>query len=172
MEDMITKSDLRGHSVQFSHSVVSESSRRHGLQHPRLPCPSPTPRACSDSCPLSRWCHPTISSSVVPFASCLQSFPASGSFPRSQCFTSGGQSIGISASASVLPMNIQDWIVCSNPFCIVCCPWGHWKAKWQQVAPVFIRIKKWLYQLQPELCRCHPSELAPFQWVNILPPSP
>ena len=81
----------------------------HGLQHTRLPCPSPTPEACSDSCPLSWWCHPTISSSVVPFSSCPQSFPASGSFPMSQFFASGGQSIGISASASVLPMNIQDW---------------------------------------------------------------
>ena len=77
---------------------------------PRLPCPSPTPGAYSNSCPSSRWCHPTISSSVVPFSSCLQSFPASGSFPiQSQFFTSGGQSIGVSASASVLPMNIQDW---------------------------------------------------------------
>ena len=81
----------------------------HGLQHPRLPCPSPTPRACSSSCPLSRWCHPIISSSVIPFSSCLQSFLASGSFQMSQFFTSGGQSIGVSASASVLPMNIQDW---------------------------------------------------------------
>ena len=80
-----------------------------GLQHPRLPCPSPTPRACSSSCPLSRWCHPTISSSALLFSSCLQSFPASGSFPMSQFFTSGGQSIGVSALASVLPMNIQDW---------------------------------------------------------------
>ena len=77
---------------------------------PRLPCPSPTPGAYSNSCPSSRWCHPTISSSVVPFSSCLQSFPASGSFSiQSQFFTSGGQSIGVSASASVLPMNIQDW---------------------------------------------------------------
>ena len=76
-------------------------------------------------------------------------------------------------SFSISPsMNIQDWIVCSNPFCIVCCPWGHWRAKRQWVVPVFIRIKKWLYQLQPELCWCHLSELAPFQWVNILPPSP
>ena len=81
----------------------------HGLQHTRLPCPSPTPRACSNSCPLSWWCHPTISSSVVPFSSCLQSFPASGSFPMNQFFTLGGQSIGASASASVLPMSIQDW---------------------------------------------------------------
>ena len=93
--------------IQFSHSVVSDSLRPHGLQHTRSPCPSPTPGVHSDSCPLSRWCHPTISSLVVPFL-CLQSFPASGSFPMSQFFTSGGQSIGFSASASVLPMNIQD----------------------------------------------------------------
>ena len=79
------------------------------MQHARLPCLSPTPRACSNSCPLSQWCHPTISSSVVPFSSCLQSFPASGSFPMSQFFAWGGQSIGVSASASVLPVNIQDW---------------------------------------------------------------
>ena len=82
----------------------------HGLQHARLPCPSPTPRAYSNTCPLSQWCHPTVSSSVVPFSSCLQSFPASESFPMSQFFTSGDQNIGVSASASVLPMNIQDWI--------------------------------------------------------------
>ena len=94
-------------SVQFSHSVVFDSLRPHGLQHARLPCPSPTPRAYSNSCPLSQWCHPTISSSVVPFCSHLWSFPASGSFPMSQFFTSGGQSIGVSASASVLPMNIR-----------------------------------------------------------------
>ena len=98
-------------TVQFSRSIVSDSLEPHGLQHARLPCPSPTPRACSNSCPLSRWCHPTISSSVVPFSSCLQSFPASGSFPVSQFFISGGQSIGVSASASVLPMNIQDWFL-------------------------------------------------------------
>ena len=96
-------------SVQFSRSVVSTSLRPHGLQHPRLPCPSPTPWACSNPCPSSRWCHPTTSSSVVPFSPCLQFFPASGSFPRSQFFTSGGQCIGVSASASVLPVNIQDW---------------------------------------------------------------
>jgi len=96
-------------SIQFSHSVVFDSLRPHELQHARLPCPSPTPGACSDSCPLSPWCHPTISSSVVPFLSRLQSFPASGSFSISQFFTSGGQSIGVSASVSVLPMNIQDW---------------------------------------------------------------
>ena len=96
-------------SVQFSHSVVSDSLRPHGLQHARLPCPSPTPRVYSNSCPSSQWCYPTISSSVVPFSTCLQSFPASGSFPMSQFFASSGQSIGLSASASVLPMNIQDW---------------------------------------------------------------
>ena len=88
---------------------VSDSLRPQGLQHTRLPCPSSSPGACSNSCPLCQWCHPTISSSVVPFSSCLQSFPASGSFPIGQFFTSGGQSIGASASASVLLMNIQDW---------------------------------------------------------------
>ena len=96
-------------SVQFSHSVMSDSLQPHGLQHARPPCPSPTPRACSNSCPLSQWCHPIISSCVVPFSFCLQSFPASRSFQMSQFFASGGQSIGVSASASVLPMNIQDW---------------------------------------------------------------
>ena len=93
----------------FSRSVVSDSLWPHGLQYARLPCPLPTPGACSNSCPSSRWCHPTISSSVVPFSSCLQSFPASGSFLMSQFFASGGQSIGASASALVFQMNIQDW---------------------------------------------------------------
>ena len=96
-------------SVQFRHSVMSDSLWPHRLQHARLPCPSPTPRTYSNSCPSSWWCHPKISSSVIPFSSRLQSFPASGSFPVSQFFTSGGQNIGASASASVLPMNIQDW---------------------------------------------------------------
>ena len=96
-------------SVQISCSVVSDSLRPHGLQHTRPPCPSPTPRVYPNSCPLSQRSHPTISSSVIPFSSCPQSFPASGSFQRSQFFASGGQSIGVSASASVLPMNIQDW---------------------------------------------------------------
>ena len=96
-------------SVQFSCSAMSDSLWPHGLQHSRLPCPSPTPRVCWNSCPLSQWCHPTISSSVIPFSSCPQSFAASGSFPMSQFITSGGQSIGVSASASVLPMNIYDW---------------------------------------------------------------
>ena len=96
-------------AVQFSRSVVSDSLRPHRLQLTRLPCPSPVPGAHSNSCPLSQWCHPTISSSVIPFSSCLQSFPASGSSQMSQLFASGGQSVGISASASLLPMNIQDW---------------------------------------------------------------
>ena len=95
--------------LQFSHSVMSDSLRLYGLQHARLPCPSPTPGACSNSCPLSQWYHQTISSSLIPFCSCLQSFPASGSFPMSQFFASGGQSIGTSALASDLPMNVQDW---------------------------------------------------------------
>ena len=95
-------------SLQLSCSVMSDSLQPRGLKCAKLPCPSPTPGACSNSCPSSRWCHPTISSSVVPFSR-LQSFPTSGSSPRSQFFTSGGQSIGVSASASVLPMNIQDW---------------------------------------------------------------
>ena len=98
-------------TVQISsiHSVMSNSLQLHGLEHARLPCPTVTPRTCSNSWSLSWWCHPTISSSAVPFSSCLQSFPASGSFPVSQFFTSGGQSIGASALASVFPMKIQDW---------------------------------------------------------------
>ena len=97
-------------SLHFSRSVVSDSLRPHESQHARPHCPSPTPRVHSNSCPSTRWCHPAISSSVIPFSSCPQPLPASGSFPMSQLFTWGGQSIGVSASASVLPMNIQDWI--------------------------------------------------------------
>ena len=104
-------------SVQFSHSVMSNSLQPHGLQHTGLPCPSSTPGACLNSCPSSWWYHPTLSSSVVPFSH-LKSFPVSGSFPMSQFLTSGGQSIGISASASVLPMNIQDWFPLGLTGCI------------------------------------------------------
>ena len=100
---------LKNCSIQVSHLVVSDSLWPHGLQHTRLTCLSPTPGACSNSRPSSRWCHPTISSSVIPFSSCLQSFSASGSFPGSRLCASGGQRIGLSASASVLPMNIKDW---------------------------------------------------------------
>ena len=96
-------------SLHFSHSVLSDFLRPHELQHTRPPCPSPSPGACSNSCPLIWRYHPTISSSVVPFSSCPQSFPASWSFPMRQLFLSGGQNIGVSASASILPMNIQDW---------------------------------------------------------------
>ena len=96
-------------AVQLSRSVMSNSLWPHGLKHARTPCQSPIPRVYSNSCPLSWWCHPNISSSVVPFSSCPQSFPESESFQMSQFFTSGGQSIGVSALASVLPMNIQDW---------------------------------------------------------------
>ena len=96
-------------SVQFSRSVVSDSLWPHEPQHARPPCPSPTPGAHPNPCPLSRWCHPTISSSIIPFSSCLQSSPASRSFRMSQLFASGGQSPGVSASASVPPMNTQDW---------------------------------------------------------------
>ena len=96
-------------SVQFSHSVVFDSLRPHESQHTRPPYPSPTPGVYPNSCPSSWWCHPAISSSVVPFSSCPQSLPASGSFPMSQLFAWGSQSIGVSASALVLPMNTQDW---------------------------------------------------------------
>ena len=103
--------------VQFC-SVVSDSLWPRGLKHTRPSCPSPTPRVYSNSCLLSRWCHPTLSSSVIPFSSCPQSFPASGSFQMSQLFASGGQSIGVSASTSVLPMNIQDWFPLGWAGCI------------------------------------------------------
>ena len=97
------------HYLQFSHSVISDSLRPHESQHARSPYPSPPPRVYTNSCPLSRWCHPAISSSVVPFSPCPQSLPASGSFPMSQLFPWGGQNIGVSVSSSVLPMNTQDW---------------------------------------------------------------
>ena len=118
----VTKEAIQFSSLQFSRSVMSDIWRPHGLQHARLPCPSPAPRAYSNSCPLSQWCHPTISSSVIPFSSHLQSFPASGSFPVSQFFASGGQRIGVSASASVLPMTIQDLFTLGLTGWTPCCP--------------------------------------------------
>ena len=108
----------RHFSVQFSHSAMSDFLWPHGLQHARIPCPSPSPRDCSNSCPLSQWCHPTISSSVIPFSSWIQSFPASEYFPMSQFFTEDGQSIGASPSASVFPMNLPDWFP-SGLFCLI-----------------------------------------------------
>ena len=108
---LITRSNLSVKliSFQFSHSVMSDSSRPHEPQYARPPCPSPTPRVHPNPCPLNGWCHPTISSSIIPFSSCPQSFPASGSFQISQLFASGGQSIGVSAPTLVPPMNTQDW---------------------------------------------------------------
>ena len=114
---------------QFSHSVMSDSLGPHGLQYTRPPYPSPTPRVYSNSCPVSQWCHPIISSFLVPFCSHLQSFPASGSFQMSQFFTSGGQSIAVPASASVLPMNIQENKVCH---CFHCFPISAMKG-WNQM---------------------------------------
>ena len=105
----IEKESVAKFNSQFSCSVLLDYLQPHESQHSRPPCPSPTPGVYSNSCPLSQWCHPVISASVVPFSSCPQSLPASESFPMSQCFAWGGQSIGISASASVLPMNTQDW---------------------------------------------------------------
>ena len=112
MHSLVQEVQVKWHfwiSAQFSHSVVSNSLQSHELQHVRPPCPSPTPGAFSNSHPLSWWCHQTTSSFVIPFSPCIQSFPASGSYPMSQFFASGGQSIGASASALVLPMNIQGW---------------------------------------------------------------
>ena len=109
LKRLSSNSSLVCMSVQYSHSVVSDYLRPHEPQHARPPCPSPTPGVHPNPCPLNQWCHPTISSSVFPFSSCPQSFPVSGSFPMSQLFSSGGQSIGVLVSASVLPINTQDW---------------------------------------------------------------
>ena len=109
-------------SVHFSRAVMPDSLWPHGLQHASLPCPSPTPEVYSNSCPLSPWCHPTISSSVIPFSSHLQSFPASGAFPVSQFFPSNGQIIGASASASVLPINTQEWFPLELTVWSLCSP--------------------------------------------------
>ena len=109
MGNLHNLTELLSYTVQFSSSVVSDSLQTHGSQHAKPPCPSPTPGVYSNSCPSCWWCHPTISSSVIPFISCLQSFPAWASFQMSQLFSSGGQSTGVSASTSVLPMNTQDW---------------------------------------------------------------
>ena len=109
LKNLLQQNSVQFSSAQFSLSVVSDSLQPHGLQHARPPCPSSTLRVYSNSCPLIQWCHPTILYSAIPFSSCPQPFPASGSFPMSQLFASGGQSIGISASTSVLSMNTQDW---------------------------------------------------------------
>ena len=137
---------------QFNHSVVSNSLQLHGLRHARLPCPSPSPGAWSNSCPSSWWCHPTISSSVSPFSYCLQSFPASGSFPRSQFYSSGGQSIGVLASESILPMNIQDWFPLGLTGLISLHPYGR---KWRRTKKPLdeserVEWKSWLKTQQSE----------------------
>ena len=134
-------------SVQFSLSVVFNSLWPHGLQHTRLSCPSATPGAYSNPCPLSQWCHPAISSSVIPFSSCLQSFPASGPFPMSQFFALAGQSVGASASASVLPMNIQDW-----EFFSLYCPF-HSTSPSHKVSDLLVR--QLIYFLSPHLPCLH-----------------
>ena len=136
-------------SVQFSHSIVSDSLRPHEPQHARPPCPSTTTRIYSNSCPLSWWCHPTISSSVIPFSSCLQSFPALGSFPMSQFFASGGYSIGVSASAAVLPTNIQAWF----PLGLI----GLFSLWSKGFSKVFSRTTVWKYQF---------FSTQPFLWSN------
>ena len=140
-------------SVHFSRSVMSDPLWPHESQHARPPCPSPTPGVYSKSCPLSRWCHPAISSSVIPFSSCLQSLPASGSFPMSQLFASGGQSIGVSALASVLPMNTQDW----SPL-----GWTGWiSLQSKGLSNVFSNTTVWKHQFfgdQPPLWSNSPSQ--------------
>ena len=137
-------------SVQFSHSVMSDSLWPHGLQHARLPCPSPIPRAYSNPCPLSWWCHPTISFSVVPFSSCPQSLPASGSFPMSLFFTLGSQSIGVSASASVLPMNIQDWFPSGWTGWISCSPRDSQESSpTPQIKNIIFSVLSFLYRPTP-----------------------
>ena len=135
-------------SVQFSRSVVSDSLRPHESQYTRPPCPSPTPRVYSNPCPSSWWCHPTISSSVVPFSSCPQFIPASGSFPMSQLFASGGQSTGVSTSASDLPMNTQDWSPLGRTGWISLqskgpSDWGHWNSEQVSEPEIHIYEPSW-----------------------------
>ena len=155
-------------SVQFTHSVMSNSLWPHGLQHARPPCPSPTPGVNPNSCPSSQWCHPTVSSSVVPFSSCLQSFPASESFQMSQLCASGDQSIGVSASTSALPMNIQDW----SPLGWI---WIHsythkWLNKWMREISVSEEFQK--TYVDTELSRRGRITPTPSMWaahVDFLP---
>ena len=143
---------LRRLPVQLSCSVLSDSLWPHGLLHARLPCPSPTPEACSNPCPLSRWCHPT---SVVPFSFCLWSFLASGSFPASQFFTPGGQSIGVSASASVLPMKNQDWFPLG---------WTHWISLHHGISNFLAALVHVLYPRS--ICNFKNLSLCSWSWNN------
>ena len=166
-------------SVQFSRSVMSNSLRPHGRQHTRPPCPSPTPGVHPNPCPLSRWCHPTISSSVIPFSSRPQSFPASGSFPMSQLFASGGQSVG--SSASILPMTIQDWFWSWNSNTLAtCCKelthlkreegddrgWDGWMASLTQWTWVLVDSGTW-WTGRPACCGSWDhKELDTTEWLN------
>ena len=138
---------LEDSSVQFSHSVVSDSLRPHGLQHARPPCPSTTPGVYSNSCPLSRWCHPSISSSVIPFSSCLQSFPASGSLQMRQLFISGGQSVGVSAKTSVLPMNILREHLPLTKCYMRTCPLHKQYWKTMKISPVLLQVHDMFYSV-------------------------
>ena len=144
-------------SVQFSHSVVSDSLRPHELQHVRPPCPSPSPGVYSNSCPLSLWCHPTVSSTVIPF-SCLQSFPASGSFQMSQFFASGGQRIGVSASAPVLPMNIHGWFSLGRT---------GWKFRNTHIESNMLKASSALLPLSPTLI-LHANDANPSAYLTIV----
>ena len=156
-------SNLTFHQVQFSCSVMSDCLRSHGLQHARLPCPSPTPRVYSNSCPYSWWCHPTISSSVVPFSSCLRSFPASGFFQMSQFFTSGGQNIGVSASASVLSLCFQDWFPLGLTGFISLLPKGLSRVSYSTVQ------KHQFFDIQPSLWSSSPicTWLLEKSWLRL-----
>ena len=154
MNDMQPSSHVKITSVQFSHSVVSDSLPPHEPQHKRPPCASPTPGGHPNPCPLSRWCHPTISSSVAPSSSCPHSFPASGSFQMSQFFASGNQSIGVSASASVLPMTIQDWF----PI---------WRRKWQPT-PVLLPGKSRGWRSLVGYSPWGRKESDTTEWLNFL----
>ena len=143
------------YSSQFSYSFMTNSLRPHGLYHASPPCPSPSPRACSNSCPWSRWCHPTISLSVIPFSYCLQFSPASGSFWMSQFFASGGQSIG--ASTSVLPMNFQDWFPSGSTGLISL----HYKG----LSRVFSNTTVWKHQFFSAQCSLWPNSILDY-WKN------
>jgi len=144
--------------IQFS-SVVSDSLWPHELQHTRPPCPSPTPRVHPNSCPLSQWCHPTISSSIILFSSCPQSFPALWSFQMSQLFASGGQSIGVSASTSVLPKNTQDW----SPL-----GWTGWMASPTRWTWVWVDSGSWWWTGRPGMLRFTGSQRVGHDWVTEL----
>ena len=152
-----TRPSVQFSSVQFSHSVASNSLQSHESQHTSLPCPSPTPRIHSNSCPSSQGCHPAISSSVVPFSSCPQSLPASGSFPMSQFFAWGGQNIGVSASASVPPMNTQDW----SPL-----EWTGWiSLPSKELSRVFSKTEKHQF-FSAQLSSQSNSHIHTYHWKN------